>query len=510
MTPEALIKRHEKAKKRKDPWCTPWEDCIDFAQPMRDSFLSFENQGQERMNRVYDETPILACQEFVSVMQEGMIPPDRKFFDFAFVIPQENRQLNGQLKEVSDYVYETMYGAGIDTIGAEVFYDVAIGTASIGVYESFDTTNQSIRFDCMPLQEYCIDQGPFGMPDARMRTHKMTLGHIKQRWPDADIPQPMADKAKQDDSCEFELIEAVYRDWEEPTETWVHQLIEKGGKHELLNKTDAGFGSQPIATGRWSKAGREFYGRGPLFNALPAIRSLNLTYELLFEASEMNIGGVWSYESNGIINPDNINIVPGTLIPTEPGTKGLQGITNPGRSDLSQIILRDQQEKVKRALYNQDLGPTTQTPRSALEVAERTANLNRLIGSSRYRLQHELINQVVNRTVYLLKKQGKIEMPKLDGRELRIVPVSPMARFSKRSEVQAMQEFQGQLQMLFGPQVAMLVNKVPEAVHQLATFSDYPVELLNSVDEIKGKLTQAAEMMAQQASATEGGEQILQ
>lgn len=507
MNTKDLIKRAEKAQQRKRPWLSIWEDCIDFAQPMRDSFMNTDSSGSERMDKIYDETPVLANQEFVSLMQDGMMPSDSKFFDFAFVIPNADRRLQSQLSEVSDYVYYTMRNGGIDNVASEVFYDIAIGTGSISVSESMDTANSSVKFETVPLQEYSIDQGPFGGPDGRFRRHSMTLDEAKVRWQDAKISKEMMEKASNNPDLKFKFIECVYRDWTQMEEVWLYKVISLEDKSCIIEREDKGSGAEPIATGRWSKAGREFYGRGPLINALPAIRSLNLTYELLFEAGEMNIGGIWQYESNGIVNTDNINLVPGTLIPVEPGTKGLSAIQNPGRFDLSQIILRDQQEKVKRALYNQDFGPTTQTPRSATEIAERSASLNRLIGASRHRIQTELINKIVMRTVYLLKKQGKIDLPAVDGKELRIVPVSPMARFSKRGEIQAMQEFQGQLQMMFGPQVAMMVNKVPETVHKLAKYNDYPIELINSEDEIKQTLNnimQAAQQQQAMGADVEG------
>lgn len=485
MTPDQLIKRHEKAEQKKRPWLSMWQDCVDFSMPMRDDFFS-EDAGHERMDRVYDETAIVALQEYVSIMQNGMMPENTQFFMFDTVIPTEDKTVKGQLYEVSKYVYDTMAAAYFDNVGAEVFYDVAIGTGCVHTTESFDTAVSSIKFETLGLSEYSMDAGPFGMPDGRFREIKVDANEITTRWPDAKLTKAIEDKIKSSngEEVEVELLESTYRDWQEATETWKYVITCLQDKQHIYEKTESGHGCEPVASGRWSKAGREIWGRGPLINALPAIRSLNLTYELLFEAAEMNIGGVWQYESNGIINPDNIRIVPGTLIPTEPNTKGLSAVQSPGRFDLAQIILRDQQEKVKRALYNQDFGPTAQTPRSATEVAERAANLNKLIGSSHGRLMREMVDKIIMRTVHLLKKQGKIELPKLDGRELRIRAISPMARFSKRNETQVIQETVGQIAMIYGPEVAMLTTKVPDTIHEIAKFNDFPIHLLNSKDEI--------------------------
>ena len=53
-----------------------------------------------------------------------------------------------------------------------------------------------------------------------------------------------------------------------------------------------------------------------------AIKTCNLTIELILQNAQMSVSGVYTYEDDGVINPDNISLVPGSLIPVAPGSRG--------------------------------------------------------------------------------------------------------------------------------------------------------------------------------------------
>ncbi len=129
--------------------------------------------------------------------------------------------------------------------------------------------------------------------------------------------------------------------------------------------------------------------------------------------------GIYQMEDDGVINPDTINLVPGTIIPKAMGSAGLQPIPSASRFDVAQLNLDRAQNNIKRALYNDMLGNPDRTPASATEVAERMADLSRRIGSAFGRLQAELVQPVLQRVIYILKKQGRIELPTVNGREVK-------------------------------------------------------------------------------------------
>ena len=95
----------------------------------------------------------------------------------------------------------------------------------------------------------------------------------------------------------------------------------------------------------------------------------------------MSISGIYQMEDDGVINPDTINLVPGTIIPKAMGSAGLQPIQAAGRFDVAQLVLGDLRLNIKRALYNDMLGNPDKTPATATEIAERMADLSRRMGA---------------------------------------------------------------------------------------------------------------------------------
>ena len=69
-------------------------------------------------------------------------------------------------------------------------------------------------------------------------------------------------------------------------------VIDMRTKEKIIEERYEGIGSCPIIAYRWSKASGEIYGRGPLINALSAIKTTNLTVELILENAQMAISGI--------------------------------------------------------------------------------------------------------------------------------------------------------------------------------------------------------------------------
>ena len=130
-------------------------------------------------------------------------------------------------------------------------------------------------------------------------------------------------------------------------------------------------------------------------------------------------------------------------------------------------------DNIKKALYMETLGRPEGTPMSATEVAERMADLSRQIGSSFGRLQSEFVNPLLRRVIRLLIKQGKIEIPKVNGREVKIVATSPLSQAQHQQDVADVMRFSEILGQTFGPQMLNMVIKQDEVARYLADKMGY-------------------------------------
>jgi hypothetical protein len=275
--------------------------------------------------------------------------------------------------------------------------------------------------------------------------------------------------------------------------------VSETDKEVLFKTTLKGSGSVPWITTRWSKSGFEVWGRGPLLQAMPAIKTLNLTVQLILENAEMAIAGSYVYDDDGVFNPDNITIQPGTFIPRSPGSN-IDSLQSPSRFDVAQLVIEDMRRNVRKALFIDELDtrPNAKTPLSATEVSERLADVARDMGAVAGRMQKEFLQPLVQRIIAIYTDQGLIDIPKVDGRELRIVPVSPLLRAQDQQDVSDFVRFQQTVAGTFGPEITPALYDQEKVIKFLADKFGISEELLANKQQVEANIQQAMQLMQQQ------------
>jgi len=492
-----LLKRYEKAKAVRKNWVDLFEECYEYALPQRESFYN-EVAGQRRDDKIFDETAVVGTQEFASRLQSGIVPNFARWADLmaGSEVPIEQREnINAQLEDVTEYVFEVLQNSNFAQEVHESFLDLAVGTGVL-LAEEGDAINP-IRFSAIPLPHVTLDVGSDDSIDHIFRERHIRGSEITVAYPRATIPSKMAEEVKRNPDDKRKILEVVYRDYSKLNVMAHHYcVIDMKTKEKVLQERYEGVGSCPIIAYRWSKASGEIYGRGPLINALSAIKTTNLTVELILENAQMAISGIYQMEDDGIINPDSISLVPGTVIPKSAGSAGLQPINAAGRFDVADLVLGDMRNNIKRALYNDMLGDPNRTPASATEIAERMADLSRRIGAAFGRLQAELVQPVLQRVIYILKRQGRIEVPTVNGREIKIRSVSPLAQAQAQQDVLSVDRFLELVGGRFGPQILNLLIDSQEVSIYLARKFGVPDNLIRSPEQ-RAMLTEMAQQMAQ-------------
>ncbi len=506
-----LLKRYEKAKAIKDQWMPIMEDCYEYALPQRESFYS-ESIAAKRSERIFDETAVVGVQEFASRLQSGIVPSYARWAELTAgtEIPEENKkEVNVILDNVTDYVFEVIQNSNFAQEVHESFLDMAVGTGVL-VVEEGDAVNP-IRFKALPLPQVLLDSGHDDKIDHIFRERRIKFKQLLNAYPEAVLPPRMVDDMVKDPERDCKIIEVCYRNYDNTKEEEnVFCVISELYQAKLHSKVFKGIGSNPFLVYRWSKCAGEVFGRGPLQMALPAIKTANLVIELILENAQMAISGMYQVEDDGVINVDNIQLIPGTIIPKALGSTGLTPVQAAGDFRVSDIVIKDMRTNIKKALYNDMLGnPNEKTPMSATEVAERMADLSRQIGAAFGRLQAELVNPVLQRVLYILKKQGKIKLPVVNGREIKIRSSSPLAQAQQQQDVATLDRFMGLLQARMGPQLANMLVKQEDAAKFMGKKMGIPEELIRDKKEMAQWMQFAQQMMGQAQEAGMQPEKVL-
>jgi len=499
---QALLKRFASAKSKRSNWEDLWQDIYDYVLPAREGFYE-STPGEERTQYIYDETALVALSEFVSRLQQGVVPQHSMWYLFEpgpEVRDQAKRkQLQQELNEVSNFIWDVLANSNFVNEAQELLTDIGIGWSTMIIEDGRD--GRLINFKCVPQSHTYWDTGPFKMVDGVFRVREnVRIADLKTIWADATISEQLQGKLRGNPDAVTNLVEASYRDWDElNTQKYLYQVVASEDKSLVVDNATEGLGSRPYVTPRWSVAAGECYGRGPLINALPAIRTVNLVTEMILENSQMAISGIWQVDDDGSINVDNVEIVPGAVYARPADSRGLERTDSPGNFNVADIVIASQQENIRKALFAENLGPLDQTPRSATEIQARMQNLAEQTAGPASRLKTEWLDPMLQRIVWLLTKQGVLEMPKLDGREVRIVSKSPIARAQRFEEIERIRGFSGDILSILGPQQAQLFIDQNELVDELQEKWEVPARLVRGEAEREEVMDGMAEAAAQTA-----------
>ncbi len=450
---EDIIKRYQSAMTERSQFQSIFDDCYDLALPRRMS-ISDTTVGQARNERIFDETAVSGTQEFASKLQAGLVPSFSSWAELRagmeFPDRRERDRINRELSPVTQFVFENIHASNFSSQTHESFLDLAIGTGNL-LCEETQSSEKPFTFTAIGIPHYVMDTDPSGNVWGMFRKRKM-------KWRDIPIEYPRSTNlpAKYSPDQMVEILDVVTRDRTSNEEKYMRRVCTMG-KEDILTEEYKGEGSNPYITFRWSKIPMERYGRGPLMDCLPSIKTLNLTVQLILENAQMAISGMYNVEDDGILNADTIQLVPGALIPHAPGAQGLRPIAAAGRFDVAQLILQEFRQNIKRALFLDMLGDPDKTPASATEVAARQADLAARIGSSFARLHDEFVEPVIKRCIYIMRRKGLIDLPEVNGQQVKIVATSPLAQRFQQEDVMNYVNYAQALNQLYGPQITTAI-----------------------------------------------------
>lgn len=501
LNPEQVLKRHDQALRRKDDFRDLYEDAYEFALPQRnlyDGYYDGKVGGSKKMQRVFDSTAINSTQRFANRLQSGIFPPQRKWcrLEPGPNIPEERRaEAQAALDVYSDKFFATLKQSNFDIAMGEFLLDLAVGTAVMMVQPGDDTS--PINFVPVPQFLVAFEEGANGQVDNVYRRMRMKAEAISRQWPDAKI-EPGSQLARlidQKPTEDVDLIEATVFDAKRGD--YCYHVIYKEGKQELVYRR---MKVSPWIVSRYMKVAGEIYGRGPLITAMPDIKTLNKTLELLLKNASLAIAGVYTAADDGVLNPATVKILPGAIIPVarNGGPQGASLTPLPKSADfnVSQIVINDLRANIKRILLDESLPPDNMSARSATEVVERMKELAQNLGSAFGRLINETMIPLVEKILQVMDDRGLIDLPlRVNGLEVKVSAVAPLAMAQNMEEINAIMQYM-QIAQQMGPEGQMSI-KVGDTLDMIADRLGIPQKIRRSPEERMMQMQQMA-MAAEQ------------
>lgn len=507
MDADTILKRYEIAKEARARLEPLFDDAMRLTMPGRRRFN--DPSGPVIADDIFDETGANSTTEFTSRIQGGIAPTFTEFVKLDSgddIDPRDRKAVNRDLDEINDFMFGEIWDSNFAQELSESLLDMSISTGMMLFEEGEGQT--SFHHRAIPITDFLIERGAGGAIGGVFTTRTLKAEQIPVEYP--AISEKTAPSAARmithEADKELTIIEYARETRGPWQDRFSHTVLIEETKEIISERKHEGLGSNPFIGFRFNTNPGDAWGRGPLLNAMGAIRTTNLMVEMVLENAAMSIMGIYQTDNDGTMNVDNISLLPGTVIAREIGTRGLEQVNGAtGNFNMQDVVLGDQRNNIKRALFNDTLSDPNKTPATATEVAERMADLAHRTASPFSRLFFEFIQPYIRRALYILVKQKKIELPVVNGRAIRIRAVSPIAQAQHGRDVQQLvQDFQIRASM-FGPNATAAMYDLKELHPWLQKRMGLETKLFSSVEEVVKAMEEQAQMAAQMQQMQQGG-----
>jgi hypothetical protein len=504
-------KLSEEANRRRQPWIPMWQAIYELVLPQRESFFDIA-PGQPTTDLIYDETAVVGLPRLASRLTSGFFPEAGELFTLAFGhdAPDHLKGLDGQLKiqALTLMIHEAWQNSNLPVEISEGMIDFAVGTMNLA--QEPGAFPGDVVFKTVPPTNIAILPGAGGKVVGWFQWRKKQP--LEEVWKEFGKKGQFPDKFMKD------LKSDPRRELVVHTATWDTSTVEKYSWKQVAILSDynaviyendlEGDGACPWSTTRWSRVGLDVWGRGCVMLVMPAIKTCNLTVQMILENAELALGGVWTYDDDGVFNPDNIVLAPGTFIPKSKEGK-VEALQSAAQFNVADLVLADQRMNIKKGLFIDEMDTQGKTPKSAFEIQQRLAEIARDLSAPGARLVHECLIQQVNRTIHIFEQQGILDSMglRVNGKQIKMTVKSPLLRGQDQVELNELMQWGQMMDALFGPNTAAMTLNRATTIPYISKRNGIPMTLIRSDEEIKADLAKAqAGAMAAQAAAPAGPE----
>lgn len=461
-------------KTERESWMSHWQDISEHLLPRTGRFfLTDQNRGNKRHNRILDSTGTRALRVLAAGMMAGMTSPARPWFRLTTSDPQldESAGVKTWLADVTRMMQ--MVFAKSNTYRAlHAMYEElgSYGTASTIVVEDFNTV---IHNNVLTIGEYAMTTDHRGHVNTLYRELQKTVGQMVAEFGRDKCSLTVRNLYDRGDLEKWVTVMHAIEPRADRDHTrrdarnmaWRSVYFEPGS-NDVMFLRESGYKAFPSLCPRWATSGGDIYGNSPAMEALGDIQQLQ--HEQLRKSQGID------YKTNPPIQ------VPGSYknreIDTLPGGISYVDVASPQggiRSafevniDLSHLLedIQDVRERIKASFYADlflmlaggDLRNMTAT-----EVAERHEEKLLMLGPVLERLHNEILDPLINMTFDRMLQAGVVPPPppELQGMELNVEFVSMLAQAQR----------------------AIATNSVDRYVANLGAVAQYKPDVLDKFD----------------------------
>ena len=494
-----------------------WRDCGDYSFPIRSQGFHGEREdlsaSMTKRAKLYDSTSTDAARILASGVQTGITPANSRWFGLQ--VWNETDAERVWMDEAADALWEAIHASNFDAEALEGLLDcVAFGwfVMFITLAEDDNGEVEGLRFELLPVSQcYCAASEPGGQIDTLYRPYCLTVEQMVAEFGIDKVSAKVSDlymDQKYDEKVD--LIHAIYpRKEGRPGAARARNLpyasvyVECAGKVVLR---ESGFHERPFVAPRWTRIPNSIYAVGPMFDALPDVKTLNELAKMELANVDMAVAGMWIAEDDGVLNPRTVKVGARKIIVAN-SVDSMKPLQTGADFNISFSKRNELEAKIRKIMMADQLPPMEGQPRTATEFYARINLIRQLLGPVYGRMQAEYLQPMLQRCFGLAFRAGLFTPPpeSLAGRQYTITYLSPMAKSQKLEEVSAIEgafASTAQLAAAKGDPTVWDNFDVDEGIRMGADGRGVPARLVRSADDVAEirRIRQQQEQQAEQAA----------
>jgi len=496
-------------------WETHWSDVTYYCIPHKENFFGKRTPGSKLPGDLYDSIQILGPQVFAAGMQGYFTNPASRWFELgmrerAF---REIKEVKVWLQIAEEETFDALNESNFNQEIHEVYQDLGvIGTADL--YEEEDPVSD-VRFYANSMDEICIAEDKHGRVDTVYRKYRITAKQAYERWGNKAGKTAVDAFDKGDFNKRVWYIHAIEPRYSRDMNKDDSENLPFSSIHVSVDDKrkvhESGYHEFPHFVPRYAKNTGDLYGYSNAMTQLPNIKMLQEMGKAIVKGARKRVNPALVLPHDGYVLP--LRTGDGAINYRLRGKSddkiqelGVNGDINSGR-----VVQEDYRNMIREGFFmdlfmmllnnNKDM--------TIPELQERLSERMLLLGPVLGRIQSELLNPLISRTVNILIRRGRIPPPPeaIDGRDYKITYISPLAKAQRALKIGSVTRWLSYIKEMaeITPQVVDLVQ-VDRVADRLAEYEGVDPDLVTdqkTLDQFRAVRRQLEDQARQIAALKE-------
>jgi len=442
------LRLYDDLKRQRESWLPVWKDLCAFVAPTRGFFDGDAPNKARRIDHktLLDSSPSLAVEVLSAGMMSGLTSPARSWFDLS-LSPREALHIAGAgawLNEVKKTLEDTFAKTNIYSVLHGFYQEISVfGTAAFLLEEDWDKT---LRARLFTAGEYCLGADGQGKINRFAREFFMTPRQVADAFGEDVLPEQLRGELSRESENVVRIIHLIipnknYNAQKKDNLHWAYKSVYLLTDGTLLR--ESGYREFPVIAARWDvKNNGDVYGRSPAWKCLGDVKMLQKMQKTKLVALDKSTNPPMMVSSNV---QGEVNLLPGGITRFNGTTDAAVKPAYEVSPDLTALdhAIADVRENIRAQFFADVFVMLASQPvhnMTAAEVAERHQEKMLVLGPVLERLKNELLDPLIERTLHILVRQGRVpKAPReLCGLDVKINYISTIAQAQKAAGLTAL------------------------------------------------------------------------